>query len=98
MEQQINRFRRRLRANGTHDSICLSCFRTVANEEGDEDGLEDAERNHICDFDALRRYSYAGRPPGGVDVTTAMKDEESSGRPPNAAGRSHSSECPPNRK
>jgi hypothetical protein len=41
-------FAHRLNGNGTHDSICTSCFVTVANLR-DESELAPHERNHICD-------------------------------------------------
>ena len=55
MNRQTNRFCLRFYADGTHDLICLKCFRTVASEESEID-LEEAERNHICDPDILRHY------------------------------------------
>jgi hypothetical protein len=40
-------FLRRLNADGTMDSICLECFRPVANKV-EEDDLESFEHEHIC--------------------------------------------------
>jgi hypothetical protein len=34
--------------NGSHDSICLVCFHTIASESSEAE-LVDAERQHECD-------------------------------------------------
>ena len=52
-------FPHRQNSNGTYDSICPKCFRTIdtRNEEGD---LAAEERVHICGReDLLRRHMFA---------------------------------------
>jgi hypothetical protein len=41
-------FPHRLNADGSYDSICKECFRTVATEE-EEDKLRDRELQHVCE-------------------------------------------------
>jgi hypothetical protein len=43
-----NTFQYRQNRNGTHDSICCSCFLTVASV-AQASGLRELERTHICD-------------------------------------------------
>ena len=40
-------FPHRLRSDGTFDSICTACFKTIAASK-DESELLEAERTHIC--------------------------------------------------
>lgn len=42
------KFLHRVNADGTINSICHQCFRTIANVR-DQTGLEQLEREHICD-------------------------------------------------
>ena len=51
-------FPHRHNADGTFDSICASCFVTVATEDNERD-LLDWERNHVCS--GLARYSILSR-------------------------------------
>ena len=41
-------FPRRQNPNGTFDSICLTCFKTVATVSMEED-LTEFDRQHVCD-------------------------------------------------
>jgi hypothetical protein len=41
-------FRRRLNLDGTCDSICLNCFKTIATTS-DEEELDTFNRQHVCD-------------------------------------------------
>lgn len=41
-------FAHRANADGTYDSICRTCFRTIATVLH-PDGLESAEKTHVCD-------------------------------------------------
>ena len=40
-------FLHRHRFDGTYDSICTECFKTIANSPTKE-GLFEAEKDHIC--------------------------------------------------
>ena len=51
----IDKFTHRQNEDGTFDSICLSCFLTVANA-GSELQLEIFERRHVCDEMMLRHF------------------------------------------
>jgi hypothetical protein len=59
-------FVHRSNPDGTIDSICRQCFATVCTSIR-EDQLECAEKDHVCDPDALRQWrEYANdsaRPP-----------------------------------
>jgi hypothetical protein len=43
-------FTHRQNGDGTVDSICLHCFRTVGTAENGQ-GLGESEKHHICDGD-----------------------------------------------
>jgi hypothetical protein len=45
-------FTHRQNGDGTLDSICLHCFRTVGTAENIE-GLGESEEHHVCDGDLL---------------------------------------------
>ena len=58
------RFPHRKNDDGTFDSICPVCFRTVARAHREEE-LTESERNHSCEprvdvREILRRYSTPG--------------------------------------
>ena len=38
---------RRLKMDGTYDSICLNCFQTIGNAD-QRDELSTPEHNHVC--------------------------------------------------
>lgn len=44
-------FPHRRNPDGSFDSICLKCFRTVATQRNEAD-LAQAERDHVCEGDA----------------------------------------------
>ena len=49
----------RWKSDGTYDSICFNCFRTIANAASEED-LVPAEAEHCCDpEDLVGRFSPA---------------------------------------
>lgn len=58
-------FVHRANGDGTIDAICRDCYLTVATAE-DEAGLAKGEREHVCDFHAVRRYG--ARPRRKADV------------------------------
>jgi hypothetical protein len=45
---QIPFFPHRLNSNGSYDSICLTCFATIANAREVAD-LEVYDQSHVCD-------------------------------------------------
>jgi hypothetical protein len=49
-------FAHRHNRDGTHDSICFSCMRTIASAK-DETKLEGIERVHLCDPVLLYQYN-----------------------------------------
>ena len=60
-------FAHRNNPDGTTDSICRHCFATVSNSIWEAE-LERAERNHVCDPEALRQWkNYGNGPPGGTE-------------------------------
>lgn len=58
-------FPHRHNANGTHDSICLRCFVTVATVR-DESELAVHESAHACDPVVVYRFSQGASVPYGV--------------------------------
>ena len=56
------RFPHRENDDGTFDSICPVCFRTVAHGQLEAE-LEEAERKHICDPASLAEIEKAARAP-----------------------------------
>ena len=56
-------FVHRKNPNGSFDSICLLCYRTVSNELY-EDELSDAESVHACHLSGPEMFSDFQRPPG----------------------------------
>jgi hypothetical protein len=52
-KNQSPNFPHRHNSDGSHDSICLRCFRTIASE-ADEARLMEAEDVHVCDVADLR--------------------------------------------
>lgn len=50
-------FSHRFNANGSVDSICLQCFRTVATANT-ESALRSTEHEHICDPLSLVQFYY----------------------------------------
>ena len=57
--QVPSRFHRRLNKDGTTDSICSNCFRTVATEKS-ETQLVDREQSHICHDSVVMRKQSLG--------------------------------------
>ena len=53
-ESQKEPFPRRLNADGSYDSICPRCFLTIARGSSERE-LDDAEQNHACELQELRR-------------------------------------------
>ena len=49
------KFAHRENANGTFDSICLRCFRTVATARS-ESALREKEQQHACDLEDLHAF------------------------------------------
>jgi len=47
-------FAHRTNIDGTFDSICLTCFMTVAHADVEEE-LNSSEYVHLCDLDCLER-------------------------------------------
>jgi hypothetical protein len=52
MEKSSNGFRHRLSADGSYDSICIRCFRTVARQEKLPE-LTTEEKAHVCNSSDL---------------------------------------------
>lgn len=48
-------FAHRANEDGTFDSICLSCFKTIATSKA-ESSLGEGERSHACDPDECKRF------------------------------------------
>jgi hypothetical protein len=48
MNDNLRLFRHRHKQDGSYDSICTTCFRTIATELT-EPSLDQAERAHQCD-------------------------------------------------
>jgi|CZKL01.1.fsa_nt_gi hypothetical protein len=55
-------FPRRVNADGTHDSICIDCFRTVGTAQRESD-LKPFEEHHVCDEEDL--YLWRRQPLSG---------------------------------
>lgn len=51
----IDKFSHRQNEDGTFDSICRSCFATIATTKS-EHQLDSFERAHVCDALALARF------------------------------------------
>jgi hypothetical protein len=66
---QIPLFPRRRNLDGSYDSICLTCFATVANTSEVAD-LDVHDQNHICDpVVLLQRGLVVGSRPINVSFT-----------------------------
>lgn len=49
----LTTFRHRPNRNGSHDSICLTCFKTVLTKEIEEE-LVAGEETHLCELTLMR--------------------------------------------
>ena len=59
MDSQLNhRFPHRHNSDGSHDSICITCYATVASAHNEGD-LAQHEQDHVCDLVLL---GYASQP------------------------------------
>lgn len=59
---QTRRFPHRHNRDGSHDSICISCYSTVASVQ-DEADLAQHEQDHVCDMVFLDYASRSCRVP-----------------------------------
>ena len=57
------RFPHRHNRDGSHDSICISCYATVASVR-DEADLAEHEQGHLCDMVFLNYATQSCRGPG----------------------------------
>ena len=65
----------RVNSDGTYDSICLDCFRTISSTN-DESDLERSEQDHICSLEDLFRFSSGLDACGYVDVTLSARHSD----------------------
>jgi hypothetical protein len=55
MQTSVNNFKHRHNQDGSYDSICPLCFRTIGTRPRQEE-LDQDERSHICDeVDLMRK-------------------------------------------
>ena len=59
MDSQLtHRFPHRHNSDGSHDSICVNCYATVASVDNEGD-LAQREQDHVCDLILLGHVSRA---------------------------------------
>ena len=62
VSQSTSRFPHRHNRDGSHDSICILCYATVASVQNEAD-LAQHEQDHICDLVFLDYASQSCRVP-----------------------------------
>jgi hypothetical protein len=60
MKDNSTEYPHRLNAEGSYDSICRRCFRTVARAETEAE-LRAYEAKHICDPHMMTEHAYFDR-------------------------------------
>ena len=62
VSQPKYRFTHRHNKDGSHDSICISCYATVASVRNEAD-LTEHEQDHVCDMVSVNYASQSCRGP-----------------------------------
>jgi len=74
MSDEISkRFLHRMKADGSIDSICMSCLTTISSQRSETE-LEREEEDHVCSFTFPARRS--GRLPVGVERGRRRSDAD----------------------
>ncbi len=59
MASERNHFPHRRNPDGTYDSICTECFRTIFSSRI-EDELDGPDQEHVCSSEDIFRYDRTG--------------------------------------